>query len=1017
MLDSILRVVLDNRAIVLALAALVVAVGAWIAPQLPLDAFPDVSPNLVQVFTVTEGLAPEEIETYVTFPVESAMAGLPGVVRTRSVSNFGLSVVNIYFEDDLDIYLARQVVGERLVEAREQIPEGFGEPEMGPISTGMGQVLFYYLEDETGRYGLTELRSLQDWVVKYHLQNVPGVTEVLGIGGHEKQFQVIVDPEALLRYDVSLSELVEAVHANNLNVGAQFLERGSEEIIVRSLGLVTGTGDIESIVIRAVEGTPIRVGDIAHVEVGGAIRRGLQTKDGVAEVVAGQVIKLFGANSSEVIARVEARLDEINRILPEGVSIKPYYEQKSLVEACVHTVRDALLVGIVLVLVVLFVFLGRIGPSLVVAASIPFSVLAALIGMRVFDLSANLMSLGGLAIAIGMMVDGSIVVVENASRRRSIFDAAREVLRPISFAALVVIVTFLPLFALQGVEGKTFRPLAYTVSMAMLASLVFTAFVTPPLASLLVRPRGQELRRGLAERALAMLEGAYARVLAAVIERSWVAWAAILLLVVVGGATASRLGSEFTPKLEEGTLVLRLTMAPSISLNESRDTAMALERRLIEMPEVESVVTRIGRGEVGAHTDPINSAEMYLLLAPEDTWRVESQSALSELMREHLGEVPGVLMNFTQPIEMSVDELLEGIRAELAVKVVGEDLRVLRRQADAVAAALSEVPGAADVQVDQVSGTPQLLISLRRDALARYGVSVETVQQTLSAAVGGARAGEVFEGIRRASILVRYREDLRKTPQQIERLLVPLPAGASVPLGQLVEMKEIVGPRQITREDGQRFVAVQCNVRGRDIGGFVREAQALMDQRVDLPAGYLVSWGGQFRLQQEANERFALVVPVTALLVFVLLYASFGRLRPALLVLLNVPLALVGGVLGLALSGQHLSVPASVGFIALFGIALGNGMVLVTAIGQELERGVALRDAVLEASRRRLRPVLMTALTTGLGLTPLLFATGTGSEVQRPLATVVNGGLLTSTLITLLVLPALARALLDRKEL
>jgi len=1002
---------LKNRLLILVLGVLTVIAGCYSYTNLPIDAFPDVSPNLVQVFTVTEGLAPEEIEKYVTYPVETAMNGLPSITKIRSVSNFGLSVVNIYFEDNMDIYFTRRLVNERLQEAREQIPEGFGEPALGPISTGMGLVLFYYLEDTTGTYSLEELRSIQDWVVKYNLQTVPGVTEVLGIGGFEKQFHVILHPERLLRYDISLPEFIETIQANNLNVGAQFLERNAEEFIIRSVGLVTTKENIEDIVIKTENGTPIYLSQIADVEIGGAIRRGLQTHNGVEEVVSGQVVKLYGTNSSTVIGRVEQKMEDINKILPDGIRLVPYYEQKSLVVAAVSTVTNALLYGIALVVIVLLVFMGGVRPSIVVALAIPFSVLFAVILMRRIDLSANLMSLGGLAIAIGMLVDGTIVVVENIERKlreseanesklHVIARACAEVGRPIIFAIAIIIVVFIPLFTLQGVEGKTFGPLAYTVTFAMLGSLLFAIFLAPVFSSMLMkRPESANKKEGQTEKGmLRWLLIPYKPLIRFFVKRRSFAVGIAISLLAIGAAIFPQLGSEFTPSLQEGTIVLRLTMAPSIALTESTRIAQIVERRLVKLDEVTGVVTRIGRGEVGAHTDPVNSAEMYILLKDPNEWtHGANQEELQDYIRDELGEIPGVATNFTQPIEMTVDELLEGIRAELAIKLFGDDLSVLKQEADKIAAVIGEVQGAADVQVDQISGTPQLLINVDRHAIARYGINVEDVQNTIQAAVGGATAGQLFEGIKRFDIFVRYHEEHRSTPEQIGEILVQSPAGAWVPLKQLVTMREIIGPRQITREDNQRFISIQCNVVERDIGSFVNEAQKAIDNKVDLPPGYLVTWGGQFRLQQEANRRFAVVIPATLLLVFLMLFSSFNSIKNSLLILLNIPLALVGGVVGLWLTGENLSVPASVGFIALFGIALENGMVLVTYLNQLIRDGLSYDEASVKGASLRLRAVMMTAMTTGLGLTPLIFSSGVGSEVQRPLAIVVVGGLVTST--------------------
>ncbi len=1034
-MNRIIDFVLRNRLLIVVFAVIVMAAGYISYRQLPIDAFPDVSPVLVQVFTQTEGLAPEEIEKYVTFPVETAMNGLPNLKLIRSVSNFGLSVVNIYFEDGTDIYFARQLVNERLQEAREQIPQGFGNPAMGPISTGMGLILFYYLEDETGKYSLEDLRTIQDWLVKYQLQTVPGVTEILGIGGWEKQYQVVVDPNSLLRYDITINDVVDKIKANNLNVGAQFLEKNAEEFTVRSTGLASDIEDINNIVIKSEDGVPVYLNQIANVKTGGAIRRGVQTSNGVGEVVAGMVVKLFGTNSSTVIRSVEEKLSEINKSLPKGIKIVPYYQQKTLVEAAVKTVTDALLEGIVLVVIILMVFLGAIRPSLVVAIAIPFSVLFAMIGMKFFGISANLMSFGGLAIAIGMMVDGAVVIVENTDRllRASqpgeskihiIAKACKEVIRPISFAVIIIIIVFLPLFTLQGVEGKTFKPLAYTIALAMFGSLLFGVFVAPVLASFLMKKHLKKSSHSETPSAkkeheeikneeeqiwiLKLLIKIYKPVVTFFVKKRIAAIALAVILLIIGGLIFPRLGSEFTPTLQEGTLILRMTMAPSISLTESTRLTLIAERRLMKVPEVTGVVTRIGRGEVGAHTDPVNNAEMYILLKPREQWRNHAtQQELERFIRKDFGEIPGVLTNFTQPIQMSVDELLEGVRAELAIKLFGDDLDKLKNKADEIAAQIKKVNGAADVQVDQVSGAPQLSILIDRHAIARYGINVEDVQQAVRTAIGGETAGQIFEGVKRFDIYVRFDEEFRKGINSIGALLIKSPSGTEVPLSQLAEIKEVVGPRQITRESNQRFITIQCNVTGRDIGSFVAEGQKVIDGKIKLPPGYFVTWGGQFKLQQEANARLAVVVPITLFIIFIMLFSSFNSLKNSLLIFLNIPLALVGGIVGLWISGQNLSVPASVGFIALFGIALLNGIVLVTYLNQLRMEGLDVDEASIKGACLRIRPVLMTALAAALGMIPLLFATGIGSEVQRPLATVVIGGLVTSTALTLLVVPAL----------
>ena len=1051
MVERLIDFALRNRLVIVVLVLLVAGSGYWSYTQLPVDAFPDVSPNLVQVFTVTEGLAPEEVEKYVTYPVESAMTGLPGITEIRSISNFGLSVVSIYFADDMDIYFTRQLVNERLQQAREQIPKGFGEPEMGPIATAMGLILYYNLEDTTGRYSLTELRSMQDWIVKYQLQTVPGVTEVLGIGGYEKQYQVNIDPQALLRYDLALHDVIQRIQANNLNVGAQFLERNGEQFIVRSAGLAHDEKALASIVVKTVDGRPVYLSDVAEVEIGGAIRRGLQTQNGRKEMVSGMVIQLYGTNASTVIERVDKKLAEVQKALPDGVKIVPYYEQSELVQSSVSTVRNALLQGIGLVAIVLLVFMGGMRPAVVVALAIPFSVLFATLAMGRLNISANLMSLGGLAIAIGMMVDGTIVMVENIdrmlreadpdeSRIHVIARACHEVGQPIVFAITIIIVVFLPLFTLQGVEGKTFRPLAYTVALAMLGSLLFALTGAPVFADLLMgRPgndggRTSRFRRWLssnlggggtrtstrfvdgtsptvpAENAVVrLLKAAYRPVIAFFVRHRSAAVLLAVVLLVAGGLIFPRLGSEFTPRLNEGDIMINATMAPSIAVSETRATTLRMERRVLKLPEVEKVVTRVGRGEVGAHSAPVNVIHSFVVLKPESEWPdpQKAQADIENDIRGVLEGFPGMAANITQPIQLTVDEMIGGVKAELAVKLFGDDLDILKEKADEIAAALRTVPGAADVQAAQMVGAPQLLIQPDRKALARYGVNLSEVQETIRAAIGGVEAGQIFEGIRRYGIYVRYQKPYRDTQADVEQLLVTTPDRQRVPLADLATIKTLVGPRQITRENAQRFITVQANVVERDIGSFVEEARAVIDDKAALPPGYLVAWGGQFELAQKANRRLALVVPITLGLICLLLYMSFNSLKNTVLILLNIPLALVGGIISLWLLRENLSVPASVGFIALFGIALENGMVLVTYLNQLLQEGKSVDQASVEGALLRVRPVLMTAITTGLGLIPLLLATGTGSDVQRPLATVVIGGLVTSTILTLLVLPSL----------
>ena len=1001
-----------------AIAALVMTLGGLYAFRaLPVDAFPDVTPSLVQVFTETEGLAPEEVERYVTYPIETAMSGLPKLDHMRSVSNFGLSEVNIYFEDGTDVYFARQVVGERLAEARGNLPDGFGDPQMGPISTGLGIILYFRLEDATGTRDLVEMREIQDWIVKYQLQTVPGVTEVLSLGGYEKQYQVNLNPDALLAYDLQISDVMTALERGNKTGGAQFLGIGSEQYTVRGVGLARSVEDLAEIVVNVDDGRPVRVRDLGNIIIGGGVRQGLATANGEGEVVAGLVLKLYGTNTSDVIARVKTRFDAINQNLPDGVTVVPYYDQGTLVNKAAATVTTALWQGALLVALVVFVFLRGWRPSLVVVLSIPFSVGFAFIAMKWLGISANLMSLGGVAIAIGMMVDGAIVIAENVDRgfrtsgtsedrRGVVARSTAEVIAPLIAAVAVVIVVFLPLFSLQGVEGKTFRPLAAAAALAMTGSLFYAALIAPALANGVMRQSKKtgDTRPSRIAKHVSRAAGFFVRQRFAAIVL-----AAVLLLA--GGLAGSRLGSEFTPSLEEGDILLRVTMAPSISLTEAADTTTRVEKRLLgAFPEIKSIVTRIGRGEVGAHADPTNSAEAFVELKPKSEWRKGlSPEDLRSEISENLESVPGIVVNIGQPIAMSVDELLTGTRAELAVKIFGPDSDVLLEKSQNLQAILQNVEGAAEVQADQITGAPQLVVRVDRVALGRYGLDVEDALEALRASVGGAEAGALFEGVRQFPIVVRFNEASRNTPEAIRRIILKSPSGARIPLESVANIESVIGPRQITREVGERFITVQSNVRGRDIGSFVTEAQALTDSNLDLPAGYRVVWGGQFELQQQANARFKVVIPITLGIVLLILLMTFGRLKSAILILLNIPLALTGGALALWVTGLPVSVPATVGFIALFGIALGNGMVLVSFM-DDFARAGQDRDALaIEAAGLRARPVLMTAVTTALGLAPLLFATGVGAEVQRPLATVVIGGLVSSTILTLLVMPALHR--------
>ncbi|HGY56271.1 MAG TPA: efflux RND transporter permease subunit [Caldithrix abyssi] len=1014
MINKIIEFAARQRLLILIFTILIVAAGFISLNKLPIDAFPDVSPVLVQVFTEAPGLAPEEVEKLITYPIEVAMNGLPDIREVKSVSTFGLSVVSVYFEDNVDIYFARQLVFERLQSAKGEIPEGLGDPELGPITSGLGQVYQYYLQGEG--YSLMELREIQDWVVKFQLRTVPGVTEILSFGGEVKQYQIQLDPILMQKYDITLDEILAVVKSNNRNVGGNFIVRDSEEYLIRGLGWVSSLKDIENIKVVRRNGIPVFIRDIAKVVYGPEIRRGLVSMNNKGEIVSGIVLKLLGENTSEVINNIKKKVEQINASLPKGVKVVPYYDQADLVKKATDTVKDALLEGGILVIIILLLFLGNVRSALIVTLTLPLSALLAFILMNYFGMSANLMSLGGLAIGIGMMVDGSIVMVENIIRHLSednsdesktiptILQAAREVGRPIVFAISIIIIVFLPLFTLQEVEGKLFSPMAFTISFAMLGSLIFSLTLVPVLCTYF-------FRKGIKEKPnfiVNFLQSTYVPLLEKVINHRVKVAVTALLLLLGSLLLIPFLGTEFVPILDEGTLAVRITLSPSTSLQQAAEISAAMEPRLMEFPEVVDVISRVGRAEVGGDPEPVNNSEIYVILKPEEEWStVENKAELVEKMRQKLNEFPGILFNFTQPIQMRVDELLSGVKAQLAIKLFGDDLDVLAKKGAEIQAVVSDIPGAADIQMEQIAGKPQIQIKVNRDRIARLGMNVDEVQEVIETAIGGSTVGQVFQGQKRFDIFIRFNETYRDNLDKIRNTLISTPDGGRIPLVQVADISLIVGPKQISRDNSQRRISIQCNVEGRDMGSFVAETQKNIAQKISLPPGYYVTFGGQFENQQRAMARLALIVPLTILLIFVMLFSTFNSVRNAFLIILNVPFAVIGGILALFFSGLYLSVPASVGFIALFGVAVLNGVVMVSYFNQLRNEGLSLHDAIITGSKLRLRPVLMTALVASLGLIPLLFSSGTGSEVQRPLATVVIGGLVSSTFLTLFVLPTL----------
>ncbi|NOZ62549.1 MAG: efflux RND transporter permease subunit [Calditrichaeota bacterium] len=1013
MINKIIEFAARQRLLILIFTVLIVAGGVISLQKLPIDAFPDVSPVLVQVFTEATGLAPEEVEQLITYPIEVAMNGLPDIREVKSISTFGLSVVSVYFKDNVDIYFARQLVFERLESAKGEIPDGLGDPELGPITSGLGQVYQYYLQGEG--YSLMELREFQDWIVKFQLRTVPGVTEILSFGGEEKQYQIQLDPVLMQKYNITLDEVLNVVKANNRNVGGNFIVRHSEEYLIRGLGWVSTLKDIENIKVVRRNEIPVYIRDIAKVTFGPEIRRGLVSMNNKGEVVSGIVLKLLGENTSEVIDNVKKKVEQINASLPEGVKVVPYYDQADLVKKATDTVKDALLEGGILVVIVLLLFLGNIRSAFIVTLTLPLSALTAFILMNYIGMSANLMSLGGLAIGIGMMVDGAIVMVENIIRHLGdtdlhdgklvpvILQAAREVGRPIVFAISIIIIVFLPLFTLQDVEGKMFSPMAFTISFAMLGSLIFSLTLVPVLCTYFFSKGVKEKKNIIVN----FLQSIYLPILERVIKRRTLTLIVAIILLIGSLALIPFLGTEFVPILDEGTIAIRITLSPSTSLQQAGEVSRAMEPLLLEFPEVVDVISRVGRAEVGGDPEPINNSEIYVILKPEDQWTVKDKAELVEKMREKLSSFPGVQLNFTQPIQMRVDELLSGVKAQLAIKLFGDDLNLLAQKGTEIQAVVASVPGAADVQLEQISGKPQIQITVKRDKIARLGMNVDEVQQVVETAIGGSTVGQVFQGQKRFDIFVRYKKSYRDNAEKIKNILISTPDGGRIPLSQVAEVRPIVGPKQISRDDSQRRISIQCNVEGRDMGGFVSEVREQIARKVTLPPAYYVTFGGQFENQQRAMARLSLIVPLTILLIFIMLFSTFNSVRNAFLIILNVPFAIIGGILALFLSGLYMSVPASVGFIALFGVAVLNGVVMVSYFNQLREQGLDLHDAVVTGARLRLRPVLMTALVASLGLMPLLFSTGTGSEVQRPLATVVIGGLFSSTLLTLFVLPTL----------
>ena len=1029
MIDALIRASIERRWLVVFLVLLLAALGVWNYQRLPIDAVPDITNVQVQINAPAEGFTPLEVEQRITFPIETALAGLPSLEYTRSLSRYGLSQVTIVFNEGTDLFFARQLVNERLQEAKSQLPPGI-EPAMGPIATGLGEIFLYTVDADPAvrqpdgtPYDAMALRTLQDWVIKPQLRQVVGVAEVNSIGGFAKQFHVTPDPARLLSFGLGFTEVAEALEHNNNNVGAGYIERSGEQLLVRAPGQAQDGNDLSRIVVATREGRPIRVGDVAEVAIGKELRTGAATRDG-KEAVLGTAIMLIGENSRTVSLGVAEKLREINKSLPAGVTANAVYDRTDLVNKTIGTVQKNLIEGAILVTVVLLAMLGHVRAAVLTALVIPFSMLMLITGMVQTRVSANLMSLG--ALDFGLIVDGAVIIVENCLLRLSqrqhqlgrileteerfhtVYVATREVFKPSLVSVLVVILVNLPILALSGVEGKMFRPMAFAVVMALLAALVLSVTFVPAACALLLKGKVEEKESWLVRGA----KRGYAPMLTLALRRRVGVIAGAVALTALAGWGATRLGTEFIPNLDEGDVALQAVRIPGTSLTQSLGMQSTLEKAVMGMPEVSTVFARVGTAEVATDPMPPSISDGYVMLKPHDQWPDPSKSKrqLLEEIEQVIATVPGNNFEVSQPIQLRFNELISGVRSDLGVKVYGDDLQTLLQQGTRIASVLNEIPGASGVKVEQVSGLPVLAIEPRREVLARLGLNFEQVQTIVLTALGGREAGQIFEGDRRFDIIVRLPEQLRADLRALERLPVPLPDGRGyVPLGEVATLEEEIGPNQISRENGKRRLVVSANVRDRDLGGFVTEAKSRIESQVKLPPGYWLDYGGTFEQLESASERLTLLVPVTLLLIFGLLMMTFGSAKDALLVFSGVPLALTGGIAALALRDIPLSITAGVGFITLSGVAVLTGVVMVSAFRDLLEQGKSVDDAIIEGAMLRLRPTLMIGLVASLGFLPMALNSGTGAEVQRPLATVVIGGIISATVLSLLVLPALYR--------
>ncbi|ADP17990.1 cation efflux system protein CZCA [Achromobacter xylosoxidans A8] len=1035
MFERLIRFAIEQRWLVLFVTLGMAAIGVYNYSRLAIDAVPDITNVQVQINAGAPGYSPLETEQRVTYPIETVMAGLPGLQQTRSLSRYGLSQVTVIFKDGTDIYFARQLVNQRLQEAKENLPEGV-TPMMGPISSGLGEIYLWTVEarDDARKpdgtpYTPMDLREIQDWIIKPQLRNIPGVTEINAIGGYAKEYQVAPSTEKLASYGLALTDIMTALERNNANIGAGYIERKGEQYLIRAPGQVKSMDDIRDVVLATVEGQAIRIRDVAEVSIGRELRTGAATSNG-EEVVLGTVFMLIGENSRAVSQAVSVKLEAINKSLPAGVQAVTVYDRTNLIDKAIATVKKNLLEGAALVIVILFVFLGNIRAALITAMIIPLSMLFTFTGMVTYKVSANLMSLG--ALDFGIIVDGAVVIVENCVRRLSharahhgrpltrserfheVFAAAREARRPLLFGQLIIMVVYLPIFALSGVEGRMFHPMALTVVLALLGAMILSVTFVPAAVALFMGNNVSEKENRL----MAWAKRRYEPLLEIALRRTPLILAGATVFVVLSGVLAARMGSEFIPNLNEGDMAIQALRIPGTSLTQSVEMQKQLETRLKQkFPEIERVFARTGTAEIASDAMPPSISDGYIMLKPIDQWPSprKTRAELLAAIQEEASKVPGNNYEFSQPIQLRFNELISGVRSDVAVKVFGDDNDVLNRTAAEIAEVLQTIPGASEVKVEQTTGLPMLTVNIDRARAARYGLSMADVQDTLAIAVGGREAGTFFQGDRRFDIVVRLPEAVRENLAALKTLPVALPRqegqaqAAYIPLSEVATFDLAPGPNQISREDGKRRIVVSANVRGRDLGSFVSEATAAIGEKVQVPAGYWTSWGGTFEQLQSAAKRLQIVVPAALLLVFALLFAMFGNVKDGLLVFTGIPFALTGGVISLWLRGIPLSITAAVGFIALCGVAVLNGLVMLSFISSLREEGKSVAEAVRIGALTRLRPVLMTALVASLGFVPMAIATGTGAEVQRPLATVVIGGIISSTILTLLVLPALYR--------